>query len=96
MAGLGPGLALGLALLLTGIAGCGRSPEAKMARYLDRGDRHFKQEQYRERTIEYRNQLQIDGNNAPAMAQLELAYTRSASLSRLEMVLTLCSSQSGE
>ena len=40
-----------IALLL---AGCARTPEAKKARYLERGNRYFKQEQYREAILEYR------------------------------------------
>ena len=50
-----------LTLLLT--VGCARSPEAKKARYLERGERYFQKEQYREAIIEYRNALRIDGNN---------------------------------
>ena len=33
--------------------GCSRSPEAKKARHLERGDRFFSQQQYREAIIEY-------------------------------------------
>jgi len=63
-----------MALLLAVTCGCTRSPEAKKARYLERGDRYFKQEQYREAMIEYRNALRIDGSNAQAIRQLGLAY----------------------
>ncbi len=64
-------------LLLVGLAlitGCARSPEAKKARYLERGDRYFKQEKYREATIEYRNALRIEENNPHAVRQIGLAY----------------------
>src|SRR5258705_13638469 len=53
---------------------CGRSPEAKKARYLERGDRFFGQQQYREAVIEYRNALRLDANNARAIRQLGLAH----------------------
>jgi tetratricopeptide (TPR) repeat protein len=59
-------------LLLT--VGCARSPEAKKARYLDRGNRYFVKEQYREAIIEYRNALRIDGQNPQATRQLGLAH----------------------
>jgi tetratricopeptide (TPR) repeat protein len=61
-------------IVLLVAAGCARSPEAKKARYLDRGDQYFKKEQYREAVIEYRNVLQIDPNQPRAMAQLGLAH----------------------
>jgi len=61
-------------MLLTMAGACARSPEAKKARYLERGDRYFKQEQYRDAVIEYRNTLRIDGNNAHAIRQLGFAY----------------------
>ena len=54
--------------------GCARSPEAKKARYLERGDRSFQKEQYREAIIDYRNVLQIDGQNPRATRQLGLAH----------------------
>lgn len=56
------------------LAGCARTPEAKKARYLERGNRYFKQEQYREAIIEYRNALRIEQKNPIATRQLGLAY----------------------
>src|SRR6266849_331586 len=56
------------------VVGCARSPEAKKARYLERGDRYFQKEQYREAIIEYRNALRIDGQNPRATRQLGLAH----------------------
>ncbi len=56
------------------LAGCSRSPEAKKARYLERGNRYFKQEQYREAILEYRNVLRIDQKEPAATRQLGLAY----------------------
>src|SRR5262252_652088 len=61
-----------IALLLG--SGCTRSPEARKAGYLERGDRYFKKEQYREEILEYRNALQIDQKDARATAQLGLAH----------------------
>jgi tetratricopeptide (TPR) repeat protein len=63
-------------LLVLGMAtaGCARSPEAKKARWLGRGDSYFGRQQYREAIIEYRNVLRIDASNARAMQQLGLAY----------------------
>jgi tetratricopeptide (TPR) repeat protein len=56
------------------LAGCARSPEAKKARHLERGDRYFQQEKYREAVLEYRNVLRIDTGNAKAIRQLGLAH----------------------
>src|SRR6185295_1062505 len=63
-----------LALILLVAVGCARSPEAKKARHLERGDRYYKQEQYREAGIEYRNAVRIDANSAQANRQLGLVY----------------------
>ena len=49
-----------LLVMLLVAAGCARSPEAKKARYLNRGDSYFKKEQYREAILEYRNALRIE------------------------------------
>src|SRR3989454_5843068 len=64
-------------LLLVGVtlmAGCARSPEAKKARHLERGDKYFSKAQYREALIEYANVLQLDQANARAIRQLALAH----------------------
>jgi tetratricopeptide (TPR) repeat protein len=60
--------------LLALLGGCSRSPEAKKARYLERGDQYFKQNKHREAVLEYRNALRIDNNNAQAIRQLALSY----------------------
>src|SRR3989454_10267899 len=60
--------------LLVAMIGCSRSPEAKKARHLDRGDRYFAREQYREAVIEYANVLRIDRTNERAERQLALAH----------------------
>ena len=67
-------LTLLLALILALGAGCSRSPEAKKARYLERGDRYFQRQQFREAVIEYRNALRLDTNNAQAIRQLGLSH----------------------
>src|SRR5438876_2166163 len=64
-------------LLLVGLVlatGCVRSPEAKKARHLERGDRYFAREQYREAIIEYRNVLRFEGTNLRAIRQIGLAH----------------------
>src|SRR3989304_4813684 len=64
-------------LLVVGLllaAGCARSPEAKKARHLERGDGYFSRQQYREAVIEYRNVLQLDGRSAHAARQIGLAH----------------------
>src|SRR5213593_4479472 len=56
------------------VAGCSRSPEAKKARHLERGDKYFSKAQYREALIEYANVLQLDRANPRAIRQLALAH----------------------
>src|SRR3989442_8461941 len=66
-------------LLLVGVtlmAGCARSPEAKKARHLERGDKYFSKAQYREALIEYANVLQLDGTNPRAIRQLAFAHSQ--------------------
>ena len=50
------------------------SPEAKMARSLERGDGYFDQGEYREAVIEYQNVLQIEEDHPHAIARLGLAH----------------------
>src|SRR5262249_36847833 len=64
-------LVVSLTALLV-VAGCSRSPEAKKARHLDRGDKYFAREQYPEAIIDYRNVLRFDQANARAIRQLAL------------------------
>ena len=66
--------ALLIIVMLSLLAGCARSPEAKKARHLERGDRYFQQEKYREAVLEYRNVLRIDTDNTRAIRQLGLAH----------------------
>ena len=60
--------------LLALLGGCSRSPEAKKARYLERGDQYFKQNKHREAVLEYRNALRIDSKDPKAIRQLALSY----------------------
>src|SRR3990172_11971171 len=68
------GATLLLLVALALAAGCARSPEARKARHLERGDRYVKAEQYRDAIIEYRNVLRIESANAQAIRQLGLAH----------------------
>ncbi|MBI1958470.1 MAG: tetratricopeptide repeat protein [Candidatus Rokubacteria bacterium] len=63
-----------LTLLMVLAAGYARSPEARKARHLERGDRYVKAEKYRDAIIEYRNVLRIEVTNAAAIRQLGLAH----------------------
>src|SRR3990170_8240758 len=77
-------------LLVVGLllaAGCARSPEAKKARHLERGDRYFSRQQYREAVIEYRNVLQFEGTNTHAIRQLGLAHYQLGELGHAQRFL---------
>jgi tetratricopeptide (TPR) repeat protein len=63
---------------LVGFAGCTRSPEAKKARYVARGDAYFERQKYSEAIIEYMNVLRMDGANAHAITRLGLAHYEAA------------------
>src|SRR5947209_5984337 len=63
-----------LMLGLLAVAGCSRSPEARKARHLERGDKYAAQEQYQEAILEYRNVLRIEPANERAIKQLGLAH----------------------
>lgn len=70
-------LVLSIALLVVGLAiavGLRLLPGAREARHLQRGDRYFKQQQYREASIAYQNVLQVAPTNAHAIRQLGLAH----------------------
>jgi tetratricopeptide (TPR) repeat protein len=63
-----------LLVLLVLLGGCARSPEARKARHLERGDGYFKAEKYREAILEYRNALRIEGTHGHATRQLGFAH----------------------
>jgi putative PEP-CTERM system histidine kinase len=60
--------------------GCARSSDEQRARALERGDRHFAGEQYREAIVEYREALRHDPANPRAIRQLGLAYLQMGDL----------------
>ncbi len=66
-------LALGLALAVC-VAGCEDSG-AKLEEHLSRADAYLEEESWAEASIEYKNALQIDPNNATAHWGLARAYT---------------------
>src|SRR2546428_5460134 len=68
-----PWIILLLGILVVATA-CARSPEAKKARHLERGDKYFSKAQYREALIEYANVLQLDRANPRAIRQLAFAH----------------------
>ena len=63
-----------LLLALISSSACRRSPEARKAYYLGRGDRDFANERYPEAIIEYLNVLRIDPTNARALRNTGLAH----------------------
>lgn len=54
-------------------AGCSRSPEAKKARHLERGDRYFAQKEYQDAAIEYQRAIRIDAKDTRAMTRAGLS-----------------------
>ncbi len=56
------------------LAGLAWSPTVRKARHLERGDRYFSGQQFREAIPEYRNVLQIEGTNPHAIRRLGLAH----------------------
>src|SRR5436309_15780464 len=76
---------LALLLLVMGlvvVTGCSRSPEAKKARHLERGDRYFAKEQYRDAVIEYQRALRIDPNERRAITRAGLSLVQLGSPGR--------------
>jgi tetratricopeptide (TPR) repeat protein len=67
-------LVLMLVVGLVVATGCIRSPQAKKAHHLERGDRLFSLQRYSEAIREYRNVLRLDGAHAHAFQQIGLAY----------------------
>jgi exosortase len=67
------GVATILAVLAV-LAGCSSSPEAQKARYLERANKYFAGQQYREAAIEYQNALRLDAGNVQAVRNLGLAH----------------------
>ena len=63
-----------LIVSLAAVSGCARSPEAKKAQHLERGDRYFAKEQYRDALLHYRGALRIEPTNLHATRQLGLSH----------------------
>ena len=61
-------------------AGCSRSPEAKKARHLERGEKFFARKDYKDAVIEYKNVLRLEPANAVAIRKLGLAHYQSGEL----------------
>jgi tetratricopeptide (TPR) repeat protein len=73
-------LALAVATSLILGAGCSRSPEAKKAQHLERGEKFFARKDYKEAVIEYRNVLAIEPANEVAIRRLGLAHYQAGQL----------------
>lgn len=61
-------------LALVSSSACRRSPEARKAHYLARGDRYFADGHYHEAIIDYLNVLRIDPTNTRALRNTGLAH----------------------
>ena len=68
--------------LLVG-SGCARSPEAKKARHLERGEKYFARKDYKDAVIEYKNVLRLEPANEVAIRKLGLAHYQSGELQQL-------------
>src|SRR5262245_56387051 len=73
-------LALAVAASVLLGAGCSRSPEAKKAQHLERGEKFFARKEYKEAVIEYRNVLAIEPANEVAIRRLGLAHYQAGQL----------------
>ena len=69
-----PSTYLVLTLGLLALAGAGCSPQAKKAKHLAQADRHFAAGEYDSAEIEYKNVLQIEPLNPPALGRLGIIY----------------------
>jgi putative PEP-CTERM system TPR-repeat lipoprotein len=73
-------LALAVAASLLLGAGCSRSPEAKKAQHLERGEKFFARKDYKEAVIEYRNVLRLEPSNEVAIRRIGLAHYQAGEL----------------
>jgi tetratricopeptide (TPR) repeat protein len=70
-------LGSGLLLLLVGVLGaCHRDPKAASRRYVEKGDKYYARNKYKEASIMYRRALQEDMKNADAYYKLGLVDLR--------------------
>ena len=70
-----PALAAVLALAVVA-GGCTRTPEARKADFLSKGNAFFEKQQYAAAVIEYKNAIQVDARFAEARLALARAYER--------------------
>lgn len=63
-----------LVAAMTMAGGCALTPEAKKARHIQRAERYFDQEKFREAVLEYRNVLKYERDHARAIERLGLAH----------------------
>jgi putative PEP-CTERM system TPR-repeat lipoprotein len=61
-------------------SGCSRSPEAKKAQHLERGEKFFARKDYKDAVIEYRNVLRLEPANEVAIRKLGLAHYQAGEL----------------
>jgi tetratricopeptide (TPR) repeat protein len=66
-------IAVAVLAAFTAVA-CARTPEARKAAHLQRGEKYYQQGKYNEAIIEYRNVLNLDAENLQAHYRLGLAY----------------------
>jgi tetratricopeptide (TPR) repeat protein len=59
-----------LLLLVLALAGCGRDPETAKRKYVENGDRFYKEGKYRQASIMYRNAIKRDPKFGEAYAKL--------------------------
>lgn len=63
-----------LVIALALLSGCARTPEAKLARHLERGDRYFREAKYETAVLEYTNVLRLDRESRLAVYRLGIAH----------------------
>jgi putative PEP-CTERM system TPR-repeat lipoprotein len=63
-------------VVIIGVAsvGCTRSPQAKEAKFLKRGNTYLEEKDYQRAIIEFRNATNVNANDAEAFYRLALAY----------------------
>src|SRR5215470_17580041 len=65
---------LGMALAIAMAGGCSQSPQAKEARYLERGKKESQRKNYAVAIIHFKNAMQAQSRDAEPYYQLGLAY----------------------
>src|SRR5579864_252446 len=62
--------------LAVAFSGCARDPNVRKQKYLESGDRYFKENKFREAAIQYANAVQVDPRFAAAHYQLAETYLK--------------------